>query len=73
MLVQRTKKISGDIVEVGVYKGGSAKLIREADKSKSLHLFDTFEGLPSLSGIDNSDKFYEGQFSGSLEDVKKYL
>jgi len=46
--VKRTEKIKGDIAEVGVYKGGSAKLICESKGKKNLYLFDTFEGLPEL-------------------------
>src|ERR1017187_8484413 len=49
--VRKTEKITGDIAEVGVYKGGSAKLICETTK-KPVHLFDTFEGLPNLSRMD---------------------
>ena len=47
--VRDTVKVPGDIAEVGVYRGGSAKLICEAKGHKKLHLFDTFEGLPDLS------------------------
>jgi hypothetical protein len=45
--VKQTSKINGDIAEVGVYRGGSSKLICEAKGNKRLHLFDTFEGLPA--------------------------
>lgn len=71
--VKRTGKIAGDIAEVGAYKGASAKLICEAKGNKTLHLFDTFEGLPDLSNADNSKQFYEGQYNGAFEDVKNYL
>lgn len=70
--VKKTKKIEGDVAEVGVYKGGSAKLIREATK-KPLHLFDTFEGLPDLCAKDNPKQFQKGNYSASLESVKSYL
>lgn len=70
--VKKTEKIEGDIAEVGVYKGGSAKLIREITK-KPLHLFDTFEGLPDLSKHDNPEHFHKGEYSSSLEGVKNYL
>src|SRR6266446_3101953 len=39
-------KRPGAFAEVGVYKGASAKLICAAKGDKTLHLFDTFEGLP---------------------------
>lgn len=72
MAVKRTDKIEGDVAEVGVYKGGSAKLICEARRNKSVHLFDTFEGIPKVEDIDKP-KFYRGQYKVSLEEVKKYL
>lgn len=45
------KKIQGDIVECGVWKGGSMMavaetLLRAGDSSRNLYLFDTFEGMP---------------------------
>ncbi|MFA6105010.1 MAG: TylF/MycF/NovP-related O-methyltransferase [Patescibacteria group bacterium] len=70
--VVKTEKIPGDVAEVGVYKGGSIKLICEATK-KPIHAFDTFEGLPDLSEHDNPQQFHRGDFSFSLESVKKYL
>lgn len=70
-IVEKTEKIEGDIAEVGVYKGGSAKLMREATE-KPLHLFDTFEGLPDKCAKDIS-RFHKGDYSASLESVKSYL
>lgn len=71
MATERTEKIMGDIAEVGVYKGGSAKIICEAKGDKSLYLFDTFEGLPVVGALDIL--FHEGQFKSSLEEVKSNL
>jgi hypothetical protein len=72
MAVKRTGKIKGDIAEVGVYKGGSAKLICEAKGSRTLHLFDTFEGIPKVDEID-APLFSKGEFAALLGDVKYYL
>ncbi|MFH0942669.1 MAG: TylF/MycF/NovP-related O-methyltransferase [Candidatus Beckwithbacteria bacterium] len=72
MTVRKTEKINGDIAEVGVYKGGSAKLMREATK-KPIHLFDTFEGLPDLCENDNPEQFHKGDYSASFESIKSYL
>jgi hypothetical protein len=49
--------IEGDIVECGVWKGGSmmaAALALKAnlDTSRMLHLFDTYEGMPPPSDVD---------------------
>ena len=73
MVVKRTAKINGDIAEVGVWKGGSAKLICEAKGNKALHLFDTFEGLPDLCEIDDPKQFQKGQALWDVENVKTYL
>jgi len=70
--IKATEKITGDIAEVGVYQGGSAKLICEAKGDKNLHLFDTFEGLPSPTEI-YENKLHEGEMKASLESVKQYL
>jgi len=46
--VRAVSKIPGSLAEVGVFKGGTARIISSARlNSKPLHLFDTFgEGLP---------------------------
>ncbi len=69
--VRALAKIPGHIAEVGVYRGASSRIIREAEPGKPFHLFDTFEGLPKPSG--NDEAFYEGAYKSSLEDVKGYL
>jgi len=43
------KQINGDIAEVGVYKGHTAKLIHHYMPERRLHLFDTFEGFTERS------------------------
>lgn len=49
--------IPGDIVECGVWRGGSMQaaamaLLRAGSTSRDLHLFDTFEGMPPPSSVD---------------------
>ena len=73
MAVKTTQKVPGDIAEVGVYRGGSAKIICSAKGDKALHLFDTFEGLPKVEDIDMVWPFYEGKFAASYEGVRDYL
>ncbi|MEN6395293.1 MAG: TylF/MycF/NovP-related O-methyltransferase [Methanoregula sp.] len=68
-----TQKIPGDIAEVGVYKGGSAKIICSAKGDRTLHLFDTFAGLPKVDDVDQVWPFYEGKFAASYDNVKAYL
>jgi len=71
--VRDTTKILGDVAEVGVYMGGSAKLICEAKGDRPLHLFDTFEGLPEVSKTQDSTRFHKNQYSCTLGCVKKGL
>jgi len=70
--VQSTNNLEGDLAEVGVYKGSSAKLICEAKGKKILHLFDTFEGLPKPTKIDHNF-MHEKKYAADLDLVKSYL
>lgn len=63
-----TAKLDGAAAEVGVFKGATARLILEALPGKTLHLCDTFEGLP-----DSQDGLDKGQYCGTLEEVRQYL
>lgn len=73
-IVRAVAKISGDMAEVGVYQGGSAKIILEAEPDKVLHLFDTFEGLPGPTAKDFPEHTFEGgEYYALLEPVKEYL
>ena len=56
-------QIPGDVVECGVWKGGSMMLVAQMlvqlnDQSRNLYLFDTFEGMSApgendVSALDN--------------------
>ncbi|MBC8875427.1 MAG: class I SAM-dependent methyltransferase [Planctomycetes bacterium] len=65
-------KRPGDFAEVGVYAGASAKTICEVKGGKTLHLYDTFEGLPPTSEKD-AGVHRTGQYACSLESVREYL
>jgi hypothetical protein len=70
--VKRVAPLPGDLAEVGVYKGGSAKMICEVKGEKKLHLFDTFQGMPETDA--SIDVHKKGDFSDtSLESVRSYL
>lgn len=84
MLYQFAKHASlmahGDVAQVGVYKGGTAKMIATcfSKKPKKVFLFDTFEGLPDLSEKDQREvgrvQGTEKQFvDTSLNDIKTYF
>lgn len=54
-----THKISGDIVECGVWKGGTMMLAAQRlnhnhSQERNLYLFDTYEGLPDPTNLDKS-------------------
>lgn len=59
------RNIPGDLVECGVWRGGSALIIANASSgtNKKLHLFDTFEGMPAPT-----EKDYKGndEYPGSI-------
>lgn len=48
-LLRHANQLQGDAAEVGVYKGGIAKLIAKTAPHKNVYLFDTFSGLPVTS------------------------
>jgi len=76
-IAKSQSEFEGDMAEVGVYQGGSAKLICEAKGKRRLHLFDTCQGLPKVSEKDTHfgvSFWKEKQFGNtSLEAVKSYL
>ncbi len=68
-----TARIPGEIAEVGVFRGASARLLRQyAEPGKVLHLCDTFEGLPDPDPK-NDSAFSRGEFAASLAQVQSYL
>jgi O-methyltransferase len=72
------RDIKGDLAEVGVYKGNTARLIHHYLPERKLHLFDTFEGFTERSVTaekENTSFATKGhKFSDtSLEGVKRYV
>ena len=71
---KRARELEGDFAEVGVYKGGSARLLGRtlAGTGKKLHLFDTFGGMPETDA--RHDKHRAGDFADtSVQGVKRAL
>lgn len=67
----RVAELDGDVIEVGVWQGGSAKLLCDAFPSRTVHLFDTFAGMPEPEAIDDHQA---GDFSDTSEtSVLNYL
>ena len=71
-LAQAQAVYDGDMAEFGVYRGASAELLCMVKNNRTLHLFDTFEGLPSPGGKEGK-VFEKGEFSGSLDSVQRKL
>lgn len=62
----------GDVIEVGVWKGGSAKLLCLMFPDRRVYLCDTFHGMPP--GDPKIDEHRKGDFGDtSVESVRAYL
>lgn len=64
--------LGGDMAEVGVYQGVSARLISVASGGRPLHLFDTFEGLPDVEP-EEFGRMRKGHYTEPLSRVEAYL
>jgi O-methyltransferase len=65
--------VAGDLAELGVYRGGVARLLATSCPARTVHLFDTFTGIP-WDGYDvGLDRHQPGEFSTRLNDVCEYL
>jgi len=73
-LAGRTKTLPGCAIELGVFRGGSAKMIASILDDRPVHLFDTFEGMPAIKCEHDLEEYHkEGSFCGSLEEVQEFL
>lgn len=72
-LVAQTNHLPGDILEVGVWRGGTACVItRASNNTGQVYLADTFEGVVKTG---ENDSFYKGgeHADASEEDVRAGL
>ncbi|MDQ3675434.1 MAG: TylF/MycF family methyltransferase [Actinomycetota bacterium] len=81
-LVQRLGRlgIDGDIVECGVYRGGSAAVMGSAmvaltdERPRKLWLFDSFAGMPPAGERDGEfSHTLEGAYVGSQQETRRLL
>jgi O-methyltransferase len=73
-LAVNARTIPGSAAEIGVYKGGTARLLARvlSPVSKTLHIFDTFTGMPPVDP--RLDQHRQGDFGdASLESVRGFL
>jgi len=71
--LKKTADVPGDLAEVGVYRGGTLKLLALLAPERTVHGFDTFCGMPEIDPQkDNHHKM--GDFSKtSYEQVEAFV
>lgn len=67
----KENNIEGNVLELGVAKGGSAKLLSKIFDNKIIYLFDTFSGLPNA--VEGADGFFNGDMAVSEDYVRSFL
>ncbi|MGH9491487.1 MAG: TylF/MycF/NovP-related O-methyltransferase [Terriglobales bacterium] len=50
-LARQAAAVPGALAEVGVYRGGTARLLAEVRPDRRLYLFDTFAGMPATDAL----------------------
>lgn len=65
-----SKEVEGDIYEFGSYMGGTGillgLLVKKLGLPKQVHLYDSFQGLPSLANDEQAiQEYWEGAFVGN--------
>lgn len=73
-LAKNASLLAGDVAEVGVYRGGSARILTEvfSETGKTVNLFDTFTGMPEVDP--ERDIHRKGDFADtSTATVEKQL
>jgi len=71
-LIQQRTYLEGDVVEVGVFRGGVGILLGDMLPNKNIYLFDTFEGIPEVCKKDNFHIITDFE-DVDYEEVKKTL
>lgn len=67
-LIKQTNKLKGDVIEVGVYKGGTAGLLASAvSKDATVFLCDTFSGVVKAGAKDN--RYIGGEHSDTSIEI----
>lgn len=71
-----TRELPGRMAELGVFKGGSALVLSGTIPDKTLHLFDTFTGLPFSEGAKHNPTGHDlsqGRFACPENFVRELL
>lgn len=67
------RKIEGNFVECGVWKGGSAAILSSVLGRRKLWLFDSFEGMPVTKLKEDQKILKKGDNLASVDEVKWLL
>ena len=72
ILVEEAQKVAGDILEVGVWRGGSGALLAHRAVERTVYLADTFRGVVKAGP---KDDYYRGgeHANTSIDYVRKAL
>lgn len=65
--------VPGDLAELGVYRGGAARVMAVRNPSRTVHLFDTFTGIPHDGYDADYDRHRPGEWACPLPEVKYAL
>ncbi len=72
--VLATRGLEGCLAEVGVFRGGTSRILCEAKGDAPLYLCDTFEGMPMLQNDhDTKGVWVNTHTTTSLESVREYV
>jgi len=73
-LLLEVAQLEGCGVELGVFRGGTARMIASVLSPKTIYLYDTFEGTPDVKTIhDELRPHKKGSFFGSIDEVQELL
>ena len=73
-LARNARSIGGDVAELGVYRGGTGRLLSKVLAAKTVYLFDTFDGMPVRDDRYDSPTYSREFLSDtSLGEVTQYL
>jgi hypothetical protein len=73
-MMRQALQLDGDFAEFGVFRGGTALLasnvLKDSGSSRTLHLFDSFAGMPDTT---HGEAYEKGYFSDTSETAVRKL
>lgn len=67
------KDVEGIVIEVGVFKGGTAKFLTEIMPYRKFHFYDTFCGVPTIPNENDKDWVFKEFGSVCFNEVVEYV